>query len=237
MFITTKGIVLRTYPFKDNRCITKVFTENHGLVSFIVKKTRSQIILSQPLTVAEITYRKPQNKELFYVKETHVDYVYNTIMFNHAKLQCAIVLCDILNKCLNEANPSIYKFLIDSFKWLDITDNPSVGFDSLFLIKFCEHHGISPFKNINPEPDKKQLHILEGRFVDSINQSDNNSIVPLKESIELYRLSKLNYDNLSDYNIPENTNESIFNYLILYISTHLTELNSIKSIKLLKDLA
>jgi len=236
MFITTKGIVLRAYPFKDNNCIAKVFTEDYGLVSFIVKKTKTQIILSQPLTVAEITYRKPKNKELFYVKETHVDYVYNTIMFNHVKLQCAIVLCDILNKCLNEANPSIYKFLIDSFKWLDGIDNLSVGFDSLFLIKFCEHHGISPFTNIEQKLEQKQLNILEGRFVPVINKSDDSNIVPLKESMALYNLSKLNYDNLSDYNISENTNESIFNYLILYLSTHLTELKSIKSIKLLKDL-
>ena len=45
MFVTTQGIVLRSYPFKDNRHITKVFTSDDGLLSFIIKKTKKQIFL------------------------------------------------------------------------------------------------------------------------------------------------------------------------------------------------
>ena len=57
MFITTSGIVLRTYPFRDKQLIVKMFTKESGVASFIIRKNKSQIALSQLLTIAEITYK------------------------------------------------------------------------------------------------------------------------------------------------------------------------------------
>ena len=69
-------------------------------LSFIIKKTKNQIILSQPFTIAEITYKKQKNSTLFHVKDAHVDYVYRDLMFNNEKLQLIIILAEILQKCL-----------------------------------------------------------------------------------------------------------------------------------------
>ena len=107
MFVTTQGIVFRSYPFKDNRYITKVFTSEEGLLSFIVKKTKNQVILSQPFTIAEITYKKQKHSSLFHVKDVHVDYVYRDLLFNNEKLQLVIILSEILQKCLNAKNVTI----------------------------------------------------------------------------------------------------------------------------------
>ena len=57
MFITTSGIVLRAYPFRDKKLIVKIFTKKAGLISCIITKNKSQIPLSQILTMAEITYK------------------------------------------------------------------------------------------------------------------------------------------------------------------------------------
>tara|TARA_B100000427_G_scaffold119610_1_gene99677 strand:- start:466 stop:1179 length:714 start_codon:yes stop_codon:yes gene_type:complete len=236
MFVTTEGIVLRVYPFKDNKCIAKIFTKDYGLVSFIVKKTKNQIILSQQLTVAEITYRKTKNKDLFYVKETHIKYVYNNIMLNYAKRQYSIVLCDLLHKCLKEPNSNIYEFMAESFNWLNGVDKYCVGFDSLFLIHLCEKSGISPFTNVKDYCQEKKLDILEGKFAKNSMVSNKKHVVPIKESVALYQLAKLDFDDLKNYNLAESLNASMFNYLILYISTHLSEVKSLKSVQLLKDI-
>lgn len=236
MFVTTEGIVLRVYPFKDNKCIAKIFTKDYGLVSFIVKKTKNQIILSQQLTVAEIIYRKTKNRDLFYIKETHIKYVYNHIMLDYTKLQYTIVLCDVLHKCLKEPNSNIYEFLTRSFNWLNVIDKYYVGFDSLFLIDLCEQNGISPFTNTEEYSREKQLNIVEGKFAHYSVRGEKNHLVPIKESIALYELSKLEFDDLKTYNLSENLNASMFNYLILYISTHLSEIKSLKSMRLLKDI-
>ena len=70
MFITTSGIVLRTYPFRDKKLIARIYTKDGGLVSFIINKNKQQIVLAELLTIAEITYRDSKGRSLFYVKET-----------------------------------------------------------------------------------------------------------------------------------------------------------------------
>lgn len=94
MFITTRGIVLRTYPFRDKKLIVKIFTREMGLISFILKKHKSQMILSELLTLAEITYKNSKNLSLFYIKEARVDYIYKTLTINENKRQSSIVLCE-----------------------------------------------------------------------------------------------------------------------------------------------
>ena len=97
MFNSTKGIVLRTYPFRENQCISKVFTREFGTLSFIVKKTKNQVILSQPLNVVELTFQNSKNKTLFFAKEVYICLPYENILFNNKKLTICIVLCEILS--------------------------------------------------------------------------------------------------------------------------------------------
>ena len=239
MFVNTKGIVLRVYPFKDNSVIAKIFTENYGLVSFIVKKTKSQIILAQPLTIADITYKQSKSKSLYYVKDVSVDYVYNSVMFQNQKLNCCIVLCEILTKCVKEINPKLYNFIKNSFIWLDKEPLYHIGFDTLFLIKLCELMGISPFNSVTNNFAKMQLDVKEGVFIDykKTISRDNNMIIPEQESMELYQLARLTYLDLKNYNISTQLNDSIFDYMILYISNHLVDMHNLKSIKILKELS
>ena len=80
MFVTTRGVVLRTYPFKDKKLISKIYTEDKGLVSFIIKKNKDQIILSQPLNIVEITYRESNTHSLFYINDCSAEYVYLSLI-------------------------------------------------------------------------------------------------------------------------------------------------------------
>ena len=116
MFITTSGIVLRAYPFRDKKLIVKIFTKKAGLISCIITKNKSQIPLSQILTMAEITYKNSKQQTLLYLKDVQINYVYNSLSTNTAKIQVAMVLCEILNKCINEPSVLIYEFIISSFK-------------------------------------------------------------------------------------------------------------------------
>ena len=168
MFVTTQGIVLRSYPFKDNRHITKVFTSDDGLLSFIIKKTKKQIILSQPFTIAEITYKKQKNTTLFHVKDVHVDYVYRDLLFNNEKIQLLIILAEILQKCLNAKNMELYNLIILAFKWLDQADQNYSGFNNLFLIKFCQIAGIAPYAKFDaPSTIDQQLDMKSGLFLET----------------------------------------------------------------------
>mgnify|MGYP001167633449 FL=1 len=233
MFITTQGIVLRTHPFKDNQLIIKLFTKDDGPISCIIKKNRSQIILSEILTLAEITYKKTKNTSIFYIKECQVEYVYKSIPRCQQKISCAMILCDILNKCLNEVSPFLYDFIADSFKNLDSQKKYPVNFKNLFLIKFCDIMGIAPLNNIG---DNSMLSLKEGRYILASSVLNKRDVIPLCESREISRLSSINYDELDVNSLEKNLSSSVFNFLITYISIHLTDLTKLKSIKVLKEM-
>ena len=86
MFITTSGIVLRAYPFRDKKLIVK-YLQKAGLISCIITKNKSQIPLSQILTMAEITYKNSKQQTLLYLKDVQINYVYNSLSTNTAKFK------------------------------------------------------------------------------------------------------------------------------------------------------
>jgi DNA repair protein RecO (recombination protein O) len=236
MFVTTKGIVLRTYPFKDNKLISKIYTEDRGLVSFIIRKNKDQIILSQPLNIVEITYRESNTHSLFYITDCSADYVYRDLMTNGEKLSFALLISEVLNKCLTEINIELFHFIINSFKWFDNTKGSIQGFDILFLIKFCNMNGIQP-SSINLDLEAPYaLDIIEGKYINNIININLPHIIPQKESAIIYELSILEYDNLSMYTIVEEKSSIILDYLIKYISIHLADISKLNSIKILKQL-
>lgn len=142
----------------------------------------------------------------------------------------------ILNKCLNEKNPELYDFIANAFKCLDSTKRYVVGFDTLFLIKFCKIMGISPFNKALKNIRNAVLNIEDGVFVQNENILNNNTIIPNKESYEIYKLSHLMFTDLESYNIEAYLNTKVFDYMILYISAHLVDLSKLKSVKVLKEL-
>ena len=237
MFITTTGIVLRTYPFRDNKFIVKVFTRDDGLISCVLKKRGSQIILSELLTVAEITYKKTGGQSLVYVKEARVDYSYKTLTTCQHKIQCSIVLCEILSKCLSAPSNVLYDFVVGAFKYLDSQKKLPLGFDNLFLIKLCGVMGVFPLGPPANDTDNFFLSIAEGGYVRSVVKFEPKTYIPAKESRKIFTLSTMDFSDLRHYDANPVLNDRIFNYLIAYISVHLVDLKNLKSIRVLKELA
>ena len=75
-----------------------------------------------------------------------------------------------------------------------------------------------------------------GQFIQHNEFSNNRNIVPQTESVKLYKLSKLNFDKLESCYITNDLNVRLFNYMILYMSIHLTDLTQLKSLKIINDL-
>ena len=236
MFTTTSGIVLKTYPFRDNKIIAKVYTEQCGLMSFIIQKNKSQSILSELLTIAEITYKNSASQSLTYIKEARVEYVYKSLTTNGDKIQSAIVLCEILNKCVNETNKKLYDFIIKSFIFLDRVKAVPSGFNNFFLLRFCDIIGIKPLKDNVDNVENMVLNMTEGCFTKNNPSEKNKFLVPRKESGEIYKLSLLNFSNLSNYTMDRHLEFRVFNYLISYVSLHVADLTNLKSVKIFKEL-
>ncbi len=234
MFKTTKGIVLRVTKYKDTKFIANIYTRDFGLIGLIVRKTKEQIILSQALTIADITYKHSNNRSLYYIKESSVEYAYADLIFNNKKLNTSIILCEILSQLLTEKNTELYDFVVNSLIWLDKTNTNYTGFINLFLMKFCKIAGISP---ISLDNRSCLLNIQDGVFMSNDNTNMSSKfMVPISESTVIKKLRELEFDDLKNYKISSLMHDSVFKYIIKYISTHLSSLRSLKSIEVIKEL-
>ena len=233
MFETSKGIVLKVTQYKDAQFIANVYTRDFGKIGFIIRKSKEQMILSQPLTIIEITYKQSNNKTLYYAKESSVEYAYTDLVFNNQKLNTSIILCEILSLLLTEKNHELYNFVVNSLIWLDRTKTNYQGFINLFLMKFCKISGISP---VAIDSNSYFLNIKEGVFQLNNNTKGANNLVPQPESQIIKQLCEMEFDDLKNYKTSSLLHDSVFNYILEYISTHLSSLRSLNSVKIIKEL-
>lgn len=234
MFNNSKAIVIRSFPFKDNKCISKIYTRRSGIITCIVSKKKP--ILTQPLTILDLTYRTPKTSSFVFIKDAHVEYIYHTLNSNYEKLGFSILISEILSKSLNDQNTKLFDFIINSLMWMDKESELHTGCDSLFLIKLCEMTGVSPCENLTNPPLNHQLSISEGQFIPNNQKIKNNNLIPARESIAIYNLSLLDFDDLKRCDLDKKLNNSMFHYLTLYLSNHLADLSSLKSIKIINDI-
>lgn len=168
MYQNSRAIVLHTVKYSETSVITKLYTESHGLVSFIVKgvrtvKGKSKAALFQPLSILEISYAHRQNKNLQFIKEYRTAYTYHSIPFDSAKSVVAMFLLEVINKSLSEHEPDaeMFDFIFHSLEWLDAEPlNPD--FHLLFLVHFSRYLGFVP--NNNFSLSNTCFHLVEGVF-------------------------------------------------------------------------
>ena len=238
MFKTTTGIVLRITQYKDSQFIASIYTRDFGRIGLIIRKTKELTILSQPLTIAEITYKHSNNRNLFYAKEASVVYAYADLIFNSRKLNQAVILSELLSRLLNEKNTELYDFTINSLIWLDKTIDGYTGFINLFLMKFCKIAGIGPTGDKIDKSNESyfQLNMIEGTFRVNNNTRESDQLVPKLESAVIKKLCEIEFDDLKDQTTSLLIHKSVFNYIIQYISKHLANIKSLKSIDIIREL-
>jgi DNA repair protein RecO (recombination protein O) len=142
MLHKTPGIVFRFTRFGDTSIIVNVFTELHGLQSYIVNGVRSssakgKIALYQPLTLLDMVVYYKENQQIKRIKEVKCLHQYHSIHKDVKKSAIAMFLNEVLNKTVKEESHShgLYEFISSSLITLDNLDTGSENFHLIFLIR------------------------------------------------------------------------------------------------------
>ena len=90
MIIKTNGIVLKYLKYKESSIICKIYTESHGLQSFIVNGVRStkssQLSIYQPLNQLNLILYKKNNSTLNRIKESKISKIYKSLHADISKI-------------------------------------------------------------------------------------------------------------------------------------------------------
>src|ERR1035437_8438600 len=170
MIYKTRGIVLRTADYSDTSLIAKIYTEQFGIQSYLIKgakrkKASIKANLFQPLALLDLQVYKKEKKQLQTLKEVGAEIHFASIHNDPAKTSILFFLNEILLKCLQEEeeNSELFSFLHETIQTLDSAEKNFSNLHLIFLIRFSRFLGFYPQGNYSDT--NSFFDLREGKFV------------------------------------------------------------------------
>lgn len=226
MLYKTKGIVLNFIKYRETSIISKIYTEQFGMQSYIVNgirtpKSKHKIALFQPLTQLDLVVYKRANASINRLSEVKCAKHYTSIPFDIRKSTLAMFLTELLNKSLKEEteDPSLFNFIAESFLVLDGMDENFESFHIQFMCRLSKYLGFSilsaeeVFSQTHIHANHKSLAIIEKELLDKLIQGNYNEAVPSKGVIR----------------------RDLVELLVKFYQLHIPSFGEVKSLSILAD--
>ena len=236
MIASNNCIVLSKIKYRDYDLIVKCYTEERGIVSYILrgvlksKKGKSKTIYFQPLSQITIEERFKPNQSLQSIKEVKYSCIYKTLHTNIYKSSIVLFLAEILSNVLKEEeqDKDLFNYLSLALQYLDSEDSFS-NFHLLFLLKLTRYLGFQPDET---NKNLAYFNLESGNFE---NQSHNLYSISGENLTLLKRLLGTNFDDLSYVKINAKQRHDFLNMLLHYFELHLGGFKKPKSLQVLND--
>lgn len=151
MLHKTRGIVLGHIKYGDSSIISKVYTEEFGLQTYIVngvrsKSSKNKIALFQPLTLLDMVVYHKDNRDINRISEMKCSMVFHTIPFEQKKICMVMFLAELLNKTLKDqpANDALFELIVHTIAYLDEVEAKYENIHLQFMIQLAAFLGFSP---------------------------------------------------------------------------------------------
>lgn len=201
MIIKSEAFVIHYFRYKSSSIISKLFTKEYGLQSYIAKgiaSKRSNINFSvfQPLVHIEIVANHKEKGGLQILKEANIIgissvYFSNDLQKNILKKSIFVFVSELLNKILKENHRDIqlFDFLNSLHSYINKKDKISPNISIFILLNILKIMGIIDYKGI-----------------------ENNRIKNNKLRNDIFTLLKSSFDEIDKLNITKFNRQKIFNY-------------------------
>ena len=170
----SRAIALSYIKHGESSIISKVFTEEKGLQSFIIKglrnkKSKKNIGLFQALQLSNINATYLPKKNLQYL--TDISLLNSQIQegINMKKNFISLFVAEVTAKILheNEIDKPLFKFLWDLKNTLAVSNEIDPNFPILFMIDLSKYMGFYP---LNKEENSPYFNLELGEFTSSTEQ-------------------------------------------------------------------
>lgn len=246
MLIKSRAIVLHRFPYSDSSWIVKVFTEECGIVSFIVKggKRKESPFKGalDPLALSEVVFRQNPNTELQFIKEASlIDWRYNlrTDMLSQAKAQ---VMAEMILRYAPQGIPLSEEFLLfeDATGALELActkesaplEVPKSNIFAKWLLNTCEMWGY----NLDMQTCARCEGVLDGPAAD-FHPETGSFICRHCQGIDTPRAKPETLAGLWSLHTGAKIERPQFteNALLTYLRQHIGFLKEIKSLQFLNE--
>ncbi len=237
--VKTEGIVLHSFKYGDTSIISRIYTKELGLQSYLVagvrkRKTSFKYGLFQPLSMFEMIVYHNKKHGLQRIKEISSVKQYKNVHSDIRKTTIAIFISEVLVNCLKEeeSNHRLFDFLKNSFLFLDNATGKIAHFHLLFLFRLTRYLGFYP--NLKKDVGKPVFNLKEGVYQEF--QKDSPYFLDLQFSEFFNKLSNMEYKDLSDFSIPLQLRKPLLEKIIAYYKLHMEGFRDLKSLPVLEEL-
>ena len=229
----SRAIALSYLKQGESSIIAKIFTEEKGLQSFIVKgvrakKAKKKLGLFQPLQLLNINATLITKNSLQYISEITIAHNQVSDGIDMKKNFISIFVAEVISKVLleTEKDKELFKFIWELKNNLSNFEKINPNFSLIFLIGLSEQLGFLPSKD---QIDGDYFNLEFGEFTN--NQQQLNHFIKKDNS---YYLRKL-LEN-KDINIPYKNRNKILLHLIQYYKLQHHELKNMTSHLIIESL-
>lgn len=168
MQLSSYGIVLTRIKYGDTSIISKIYTKQFGLRSFLAKgvrkkRARLNYSLFNPFTVVELEFIEKQGREVQILKDLRQVDPTNSLSINDPKKAAiAYFLAEVFASTLqeDEFDQGTFNFMLTTISDLIDLETAFGQYSPLVLWKFTHHLGILP----STETKGKFFNISSGEF-------------------------------------------------------------------------
>ena len=229
----SRAITLTYIKQGESSIISKIFTEKHGLQSFIVKGVRSKkakkkLGLFQPLQLVDINATLFPKNGLQYLAEITIIETISTDKINMNKNFLAIFIAEISSKVLqeNEQNSGLFKFVWEIKQKLYNANTIDENFALLFMLNLSKYLGFFPStENINAP----FFNLETGEFS---GKAFNLNIYLTEEKTTILKHLLLG----KKINIPQELKSELLKDIMQYFRLHHYNLSNISSHLIIESL-
>lgn len=229
---------MRTVDYSDTSIIAKIYTEEFGIQSYLIKGARRKNAsiranLFQPLALLELQVYKKEKRQLQILKEAGAEIHFTSISADPAKTSILFFINEILLNCLQEEenNPELFSFLHETIQMLETSENQFANFHLLFLFRFSRFLGFYPqgsFSEASPIFD-----LQAGTFVSA--EPMHHDYLTDESSRHFGRLMVSNYYSMSKLPFSGKERKNLLDILLRYYDLHLSNMSNITSHKVLEQ--
>ncbi len=232
MLLTTRGIVFNQVKYGETSIIAKIYTEQSGLQSFLIRGARSKharirAAHLQHLALLELEVNQRSNKDIQYLKSLKIVHPFREIPFNVKKSAIIMFLNEVLYKVIREEepNPELFNFLFSAIQFLDLKTGNLSLFHHLFLVRLSRYLGFYPRDNYSGR--LSNFNLQEGEFTDITGPV--NLIAPSNLGRHLHDLLQVSFEEMDELSVASADRQGLLDMLLDYYHLHVPGFSNVKS--------
>lgn len=238
MLLKTRGIFLQKVNYSETSLIVRVYTEEAGLQSYLLKgargkKSRIEANTLQHLALLDMEVYHRANANLQKVKELRISKPFETLPYDIRKSTVLLFLNELLLKVLKEeeASPGLFGFIFDAVCVLDAAQEHIQSFHLIFMLQLSKYLGFSPQEISGPPAF---FDMIEGVFT---QQQPEHAHFVSGELSGLLALGKhYSIHNYSEFKIDRRARNELLDKLIEFYRLHIPGMGEMKSLEVLRTI-